>query len=126
MALKTNITFELEYTLTCGDLNLPNVETTIKKQVYIEDVYVRVVNVSPITAKAAATLAEGELAEGATVYVEFYDSTKENRLGVKSFEGFMPCNDDDAKNIIKQAYEYLKTLPDFALATNIFEEGQNE
>lgn len=38
----------------------------------------------------------------------------------------MPCNDDDAKNIIKQAYEYLKTLPDFALATNVFEEGQNE
>lgn len=126
MALKTNITFELEYTLTRGDLNLPNVETTIKKQIYVEDVYVRVVNISPITAKAAVTLAEGEFAEGATVYVELYDSTIENRLGVKSFEGFMPCNDEDAKNIIKQAYEYLKTLPDFALATNIFEEGQSE
>ena len=101
-------------------------ETTIKKQIYVEDVYVRVVNISPITAKAAVTLAEGEFAEGATVYVELYDSTIENRLGVKSFEGFMPCNDEDAKNIIKQAYEYLKTLPDFALATNIFEEGQSE
>lgn len=144
MALKTKFIFDLEYALTSGGINLPDVETSIKKQVEVSDVYVRVVNVSPITAQktamtleepaasdaategGAVTLADGVLAEGSTVYVELYDSTKQNKLGVAGYKGFTPCNNDDAKNIIKQAYEFLKTLPDFAEAADIFEAGQAE
>ena len=125
MALITDFTFDLDYVLIDGGFSLPDVETSIKKQMTIEGVYVRVIDVSPITApKAPMLLSEGEAFNGSTIYAELYDSTRQTKLGVVSYDGFMPSNARGAVNIVQQAYEYLKTLDVFKDATDVFEEGQ--
>ena len=125
MALITDFTFDLDYVLIDGGFSLPDVETSIKKQMTIEGVYVRVIDVSPITTpKETMLISEGEPFEGSTIYAELYDATRQNKLGVVSYGGFMPSNARGAVNIVQQAYEYLKTLDVFKDATDVFEEGQ--
>ena len=45
-------------------------------------------------------------------------------IQVDSSKNFVPSTDDNAPNFIKQAYLYLKTLPEFNDATDVLEEGQ--
>ncbi len=42
----------------------------------------------------------------------------------QKFYNFVPNVDDNAKNFIKQGYEYLKTLDEYKDAISILEEGQ--
>jgi hypothetical protein len=66
------------------------------------DAYIRVVSVS-----ASKPMAE--------VMVEI----TENGTGYQNSYNFQPDLSDGAANHIKQAYEYLKTLPEFADAINV-------
>jgi hypothetical protein len=57
--------------------------------------------------------------EAACITVDFYNN-KNNQMKMaqtKAYQ-FQPSVDSDSKNFIAQAYEHLKTLPDFAGATD--------
>lgn len=55
-----------------------------------------------------------------TAYVSF---AAEGFSGAKNY-AFVPSVADDAANFIKQAYEHLKTLDEFAGAVDVLEAGQ--
>ncbi|QTD91751.1 hypothetical protein [Burkholderia anthina] len=47
-----------------------------------------------------------------------------NAISFKTDDGYMCAYDMDGDNPIKQAYEYLKTLPEFQGAIDVLETGQ--
>lgn len=52
-----------------------------------------------------------------------YNSTKNKLINIVSYN-FKPNVSNDSDNFIKQAYIYLKTLPEFANAIDLLDEGQ--
>lgn len=56
--------------------------------------------------------------------IEFF---KENNLAIPLFSkeyNFVPDVTEEAKNIFKQGYEYLFSLPEYKNAIDVLEEGQ--
>ena len=91
--------------------NISGIEPIIEKTFIIESTYIVV------------SRFEGNK-ERLTFYISIYDnSLKENLITSTPYE-FVPSVEDEAGNFIKQAYEYLKTLPEFENAIDILEEGQ--
>lgn len=56
--------------------------------------------------------------------VTIYDDlNKSNVIGFTSVD-FQYSKNDDSKNYHKQGYKYMKTLPEYAEAIDVLEEGQ--
>lgn len=75
------------------------------------------------------TGSESKILSSAYIKVESVDATKDNATAYVSIVSgesklgkkykFIPSVADDASNFIKQAYIYLKTLPEFAGSTDV-------
>lgn len=120
MALQQDYTINLDYVLTT-DINADDVEKNIQKQYTIKEAYFKIVNISPIIYIPAK---EKEVENTSIIYLEVYDKEKTKVVTNISVDGFKPLNIDGAENIIKQAYEYLKTTELFKNSLNVLEEGQ--
>ncbi len=59
-----------------------------------------------------------------TFELEVYKDNTKSFLVESKHYSFVPSVDDNAPNFIKQGYEYLKTLDEFAGAVDILEDGQ--
>ena len=123
MALQKDYTINLDYVLTT-DINVDDIEKNIQKQYVIKNAYFKVINISPIIYIPVQEENESESKNISTIYLEVYDSKKTKVITVESITGFKPSNTDGAENIIKQAYEYLKTTELFKNSLNVLEEGQ--
>lgn len=113
MALKSNIYYNVQIYDSYIDyesvnkiltqeqlLEIENIKKTINKKFLIKDCYCRI-----------------EQLNGGKGSIEFklyiYDANIENLIEVRTYS-FIPSIIEDSDNFIKQGYEYLKTLPDFA------------
>lgn len=123
MALQQDYTINLNYVLAT-DINADDIEKNIQKQYVIKNAYFKVINVSPIIYIPIQKENESESKNTSTIYLEVYDSKKTKVITIESITGFKPSNTDGAENIIKQAYEYLKTTELFKNSLNVLEEGQ--
>lgn len=124
MALQKDYTINLDYVLTT-DINVDDIEKNIQKQYVIKNAYFKVINISPIIYIPVQEENESESKNNiSTIYLEVYDSKKTKVITIESITGFKPSNTDGAENIIKQAYEYLKTTELFKNSLNVLEEGQ--
>ena len=123
MALQKDYTINLDYVLTT-DINVDDIEKNIQKQYVIKNAYFKVINISPIIYIPVQEENESESKNISTIYLEVYDSKKTKVITIESITGFKPSNTDGAENIIKQAYEYLKTTELFKNSLNVLEEGQ--
>lgn len=88
---------------------------TITTQVYgqpvvVPNTYIKVTSVSATKDTANAC-------------VSTYTADKSTVISQAQYT-FTPSVAEGSANFIKQAYEYLKTLPDFAGATDVLEAGQ--
>ncbi len=126
MALQKDYTINLDYVLTT-DINVDDIEKNIQKQYVIKNAYFKVVNISPIIYIPVQEEKEGEpeSENTSTIYLEVYDSEKTKVITIVSVAGFKPSNIDGAENIIKQAYEYLKTTDILKDSLNVLEKGQS-
>lgn len=111
MAFKKNISKKAVYYISdnfelyqkCG---LPY---HIEKDVTFDNCYIQITNI------------EGDKNKMSLEVTSFENDTKENVLNV-SYYTFEPIVTSHSKNFIKQGYEYLKTLEEYADATDILEE----
>lgn len=83
----------------------------VEKEVNFQGCYIQIINVTGNKEKVDIDVAT------------FSDSTKQNIINTTSYS-FVPTVGVDADDFIKQGYEYLKTLPEYADAIDILEEGQ--
>lgn len=58
------------------------------------------------------------------VTVHAYDDAEKKNFIKQSVYSFVPSVENNAKNFIAQGYIYLKTLNEFANATDVLEPGQ--
>jgi hypothetical protein len=107
MALSKVYEFKLQYTnnrsMYDNDFlsHFPQIEPSIEKTVTIESAYIMVSRL-----------------EGSKEMLKFYISIYENAskeflITSKEYE-FTPSVEDGSENFIKQAYEHLKALPEYA------------
>jgi hypothetical protein len=94
MALETKLTMKKVYAYSSDDF--------IEKEVVVEKCYVKIEKVS------------GDK-EALMLNVGYYDQT---RLLKTARFAFTPSVADGSENFIRQGYEYLKTLPEFARAVD--------
>ena len=98
MALLKNITISGSYQFTWESGST----TTESDSFYeIKDCYIKVESINGNKQKIRITV-----------------HCKGDGIVVEKFYSFTPSTDNDSENFIKQAYEYLKTLPEFADATD--------
>lgn len=83
----------------------------IEKEVDFQGCYIQITNVSGNKEKVDINV------------TTFLHATKQNIINTTSYS-FVPTVGVDADDFIKQGYEYLKTLPEYADAIDILEEGQ--
>lgn len=99
MAIKKNITTEIRFT---ADVELEN-GNTIVKDVTIENAYIRVNTLWGNKSEVSFTVGHYQITQDNTLELVFIKEHK-----------FMPNLEDGSENFIKQAYEYLKTLTEYA------------
>ena len=80
------------------------------QSVDVPDTYIKVTSVSATK-------------DAANAYVTIYCADRTTIVSQPQYT-FTPSVAEDSTNFIKQAYEYLKALPDFSGATNVLEAGQ--
>lgn len=91
--------------------NLFSLSDTIVKEFTIDNAYVKIINTSGDKSNVS-------------INVGIYTG-EDNDILVKTEQYFFkPDLDSNSPNFIKQGYEYLKTLPKFADAVDVLEDGQ--
>lgn len=107
MAITKNILIKVEYMTS---LNV-SVGKVITQPLHIERAYIKVLQIS---------------GDKSNVHFEVgvYETEDKNNLVFTKNYNFIPSVQPGSENFIQQAYEYLKTLPEYADAIDILEEGQ--
>lgn len=115
MALNNTISLIINYSVSGGideGILLSNgVEMEITKNVSIPNAYIKIIYLQGSKEKMHIT-------------VGFYSDVEASNLIYSKHYDFLPDVNDPSENFIKQAYEYLKTLPEFEGAVDVLEEGQ--
>lgn len=93
MAIRKTLTRTVNYYSDSNDV--------ITKEKTYEKAYIEIVSVG------------GGKTSMEAVVVAFADETKENEL-FRTLHRFMPSVADGSQNIFRQAYEHIKTLPEYA------------
>ena len=103
MALQKEYSFDNNYISTINSETLSQKETITGAYIVVSSVIVS----KPL----------------ATITVQFKSNDKSSVVLTKQYQ-FIPDVTDSATNVIKQGYEYLKTLDEFKGATDVLETGQ--
>lgn len=116
MGLIVNKELKVEYHLVSpyySDIKKINstLENVITNKFFLEKAYIKILSITGDKNKIR-------------IKVGTHTSNKENLLTVEVVE-FTPSVSNTSYNFIKQGYEYLKTLPEYANAIDVLEEGQS-
>lgn len=108
MALTKKVILQLRYKLEDtfhSDMTIvdTSIESTVDKEFVIENAYIKIITVNGSKEKI-------ELLVGT-----YSNIAAEHLLQLKR-HSFIPDTTDPSDNFIKQGYEYLKTLPEYATA----------
>lgn len=127
MALKLDYNVKLEYELRNNTGVLTDVKQRKTEIKTVKDCYIKITDIIPAVAGGTPAYApsfEGEEI-GSVVRYDVYNADKTVLITRNEIQGFRPSVAEDAPNIVKQAYEYLKTTQTFINALDVFEEGQS-
>lgn len=113
MGLSNNQNVIVRYALvkTIELKNMNDLEQYIEKEIIIPSAYIKILNI------------EGDSLKIKLIVGVYEDGTKENLIHTKRYE-FVPDTDNESSNFIKQGYEYLKSLEEYAGSTDVLEDGQ--
>lgn len=113
MAISKDVNTTIMYCATRNitELKIGDVENVITKDICINNAYIAITN------------CKGNKEEVQITVGIYKDSRKTVPIEVKLYS-FIPNLSTSSENFIKQGYEYLKTLPEYADAIDILEEGQ--
>lgn len=116
MAIKNKINISVKYiiqnTFHTPINNIGNDLTdTIINEIELSDCYIKIVSL------------EGDKHIIKFRVARYTDDTQENLINIQE-HSFVPSVSNNSENFIKQAYGYLKILPEYEGAVDVLEEGQ--